>query len=80
MTDKIFADGLHYEPPPEKAPEYIKGKISIHVQRLTEWLEGHVNERGYVNITVKQSQKGSYYCELDTWKPKPKDDDNQIPF
>ena len=45
-------------------------------------------KNGWVNIDIKQSQKGTYYCELDTWVPKekssqgynPKSTTDDLPF
>ena len=67
-NEKIFADGMRFEPPGEKAPEWVKGKISILAPKFIEFLQKHQNEKGWLNLDVKQSQKGGYYVELNTWK------------
>lgn len=70
--DKKFIDGLFFDRN-EKAPEYVKGKISIQVEKFIKYLTENVNEKGYVNIDLKQSQNGKYYAELNTWKPEKKE-------
>ena len=69
MTDKIFADGLMFQEPSEKAPSWVKGKISVNVKKFTDFLNQQQNERGWVNLDVKQAKGGSIYVELDTYKP-----------
>jgi hypothetical protein len=29
------------------------------------------DKKGWINMSVKQSKKGTYYMELDTFEPKP---------
>jgi len=70
--DKIFTTGLWFKEWAEPMPKFIKGKISIKVPDFIPFLQQHQNNGGYVNITVKESQKGIIYCELDTFVPKPK--------
>lgn len=84
MADKIFADGFHYEPKEiEKAP-WIKGQISVRVNDAIAFLQKHKNERGFVTIDVKVGKSGSWYCELNTWKPnmevKENTEPDSIPF
>jgi hypothetical protein len=73
MADKIFAEGFHFDLPRENAPSFVKGRISVHVGDAIEFLTKHRNERGFVNIDVKESKGGSIYCELNDWKPGHKD-------
>lgn len=77
MADKIFIEGLYSQEVSDKAPEFILGKGSIHVKKLTEWLEKNsnlVSERGYINYTILESKSGSRYFEVDTWKPQKQED------
>lgn len=91
--EKIFADGLRFENPREGAPEWVKGKISINSEKFRAFLDQHTDERGWVNLDVKQGKSGALYVELNTWKkpqngatetPKKEDDgsvpDSEIPF
>lgn len=69
--EKIFAEGLRYEIP-EKAPEWIKGKLSIKVPDFIKFLEQNQSNAGWVNIDLKVSKGGKAYAELNTWKPTTK--------
>lgn len=84
--DIIFIDGLKFEKPKEGAPEFIKGKLSIHAERLTAFIATHKNENGYLNIDLCKSKKGELYLKLNTYKKnaEPKGNDqvkpDDIPF
>ena len=48
MADKIFPIGLYVNPPSEKAPNFVKGSISIHKDKfaeLFEQVEEYANEK-----------------------------------
>jgi hypothetical protein len=54
-------------------------KLNIHVGKLIEQLQQHVNEKGYVNLGVSDRKEKGKYGEthtvwLDTWKPTPRAD------
>lgn len=66
--EKIFADGIFFQKR-DGAPSFIVGSLSLKVAELIPFLQKHELNSGYVNIDIKQSQKGGYYCELNTWKP-----------
>lgn len=66
--DIVFVDGLEFERPREGAPEFIKGRISIHADRLTAFIAAHKNENGYLNVDLKKSKKGELYLQLNTYK------------
>ena len=74
--EKIFADGMHFESPGEKAPAWVKGKISIKVDSFISFLEKYKNEKGWINLDLKQSQKGGLYVELNQWKKGNNQKDN----
>jgi len=68
MSNEVeFIDGLIVKAPNEKAPEYVKAKLSIKREDLIEWLESREEE--WINADVKVSQGGKWYCAVDTWKP-----------
>ncbi len=77
MADKEFPSGLIVKAPPEKAPDFVKCKISIRRVELMEWLASKSEE--WINLQVKVSQKGVWYAEVDNWKPEIKVD-KDIPF
>ena len=78
MSDKIFADGFNFDRR-ENAPDFVVGRLSVKVEKAKEFLDAHKNDRGYVNMNIKKSQNGNYYCELDTWQPKKREDGTWTP-
>ena len=70
MADIEFVDGLIVKPPHEKAPDFVKAQISIKREKLESWLRGKTED--WINIDVKQSKDGKWYCAVSTWKPKAK--------
>ena len=81
-SNTIFVDGMEFNKPSDKPPEFIKGKISIHAARLTAFIEEHKNERGYLNIDLCKSAKGNLYLKLNTYKKEgaPTLEASDIPF
>lgn len=72
MSDIEFVDGLIVKAPHAKAPEFVKGSISIKRKDLGNWLRGKDDE--WINLVIKESKGGKWYAAVDTWKPKqPKD-------
>ena len=70
MTEKIFADGIYFDAPREGAPEFVKGKVSIKVDKALLFLKQHENEKGYVNLDLLKSKEGKLYFQLNTWVPR----------
>ena len=70
MREKKFVDGLIVKPPHERAPDFVKGSISIKRKELGNWLRNESDD--WINIDVKESQGGKYYGEVNTWKPENK--------
>ena len=68
MADAEFITGLLVKAPHEKAPEYVKARLSIKREELIAWLQSKDGE--WINADVKVSQGGKWYCAVDTWKPK----------
>ena len=78
MAEKIWVDGLWFNMPHEKAPDFVKGSVSIHVERFATWLNEKntlADENGKIRISLKLSREGKGYAEVDTYKPKKQDDD-----
>ena len=67
-TDKVFANGLIVKRN-ENAPAFVTCSLSVKVEEFIAFLSDN-ESNGWVNLSVKQSQGGKYYAELDTWKPK----------
>lgn len=77
MADKEFVNGLLVKAPRDGAPDFVKCHISIKRKELGNWLRERDDE--WVNLDVKVAKTGKWYVEVNTWKPKKKDDD-EIPF
>src|SRR3990167_6092136 len=76
MTDK-FITGLYVKPPHEKAPDYVKCKISLKRAEVAAYLASQSEE--WINLDVKVSKDGKWYAEINTWKPQGKDEDVKKP-
>jgi len=70
MSEKIFTQGLVFKLPAEKAPMWLKGKLSIKADEFIEFLNANKNEKGWVTIDLKVGQSGKAYGELNTWTPE----------
>jgi hypothetical protein len=67
MSDNNFIAGLIVKAPNERAPEYVKAKLSIKRAELIQWLQQQEGE--WVNADIKVSQNGKWYAAVDNWKP-----------
>lgn len=65
--EKIFADGIRFQGPGPKAPQFVKGKISVKVDAFINFLQTHA-KNGWVNLDLKESKKGVLYLELNAWQ------------
>jgi hypothetical protein len=75
MSTKEFPDGIRVFKPNDKAPSFIKGNISIKKSELINWLQSQGEE---VKLNIKESQKGTYYLEVDTYKREAKPANQEI--
>ena len=62
-----FISGLIVKAPNDRAPEYVKAKLSIKREELIAWLQTKDGE--WINADIKVSQGGKYYAVVDNWKP-----------
>ncbi len=70
MDDKIFGEGFFWNRPREGAPEFVKGSLSVSVDKAVEFLQKHKNEKGYVNLDLLASKDDTkLYFTLNDWKP-----------
>ena len=67
MSDIEFVNGLIVKTPTDKTPDYVKAKMSFKVQELIAWLQSKNEE--WVNVEIKASKAGKWYCAVDSWKP-----------
>lgn len=68
MSDNKFISGLIVKAPSERAPDYVKCKLSIKRSELIAWLKTEEGE--WINADVKVSQNGKWYAAVDEWKPE----------
>lgn len=65
-----FPDGIYFKEKGATAPDFIKGSLSIKVEKAIAWLQANANSGGYVNLDLKVSKGGKAYCEKNVWEPK----------
>jgi hypothetical protein len=71
--EKVFPKGIMVKNPSDKAPEWVKGSISINKVELIPWLNSQPDQ--WINLKINVSSKdGKMYLEVDTWKPTPKNE------
>ena len=78
MSEKIYPKGLYVNKPREGSPDFVKGRMSIKVADLHEWLnanQGLANDKGYINLDILNG-KEDYYCVVNTYKPKQQNNPN----
>lgn len=92
MADDInFAQGLYWNPPHQNAPDFVLGGIAIRPKEFVDWLrEQKPDSKGYIRMAVKRSKAGKDYVALDTFEPKPRQEqppsgggggwDEDVPF
>lgn len=73
---KEFVQGL-FVSRRDNAPDFVKANLSFKVEQFTEYLKSKVNEKGYVNIDIKESKDGRLYADLNDWKPRT--DNEELP-
>ena len=69
MSDIKFVDGLFVDQPHEKAPDFVKARLSIDRKKLGNWLRNETDDR--INIDIKEAKSGKWYAAVDSWKPDP---------
>jgi len=69
MSDPIFADGFILKAPHEKAPEWVKGSLSINVAEAIAFLEKNKDTKGWVNLDLKVGKSNKWYVQKNDWKP-----------
>lgn len=66
----VFADGIYFDRPREGGPSFVKGRVSIKVDQAIAFLNQHKNEKGYVNLDLKEAKDTKkLYLALNAWKP-----------
>lgn len=68
MEQAKFVDGLIIKKPRDNAPDFVKGSISIKREELAKWLNDQQGD--WINLDIKESQKGTWYAQINEWKPE----------
>ena len=68
MSEVIFPEGIFVKEPHEKAPDFVKGRLSIKKSALLAWLEGRDE---WTNLDIKRSKGNTLYLQVDTWVKPP---------
>jgi len=63
-----FPAGLLVKAPHEKAPDFVKLRISIKRQELIDWLSS--KDEDWINLDVKEARSGKLYAAVDQYKPQ----------
>ena len=72
MDEPKFVDGLIVKKPHDNAPDFVKCAISIKRSELISWLTLQTDD--WINLDVKESKKGSWYAQVNTFKPESRQD------
>ena len=88
MSEAKFIKGLFVKAPRQGAPDFVKGSISIKTVDLMRELQG--SNEDWINLDIKESRDGKWYCQINDWKPEtkpndypasqPKDFEDDMPF
>ena len=77
MRDIRFVNGLIYKGKPVKSPDFVICDLSMNKKSLIDWLKEQPEE--WINVQVKESKQGKYYCAVNDWKKgKPQEDENVL--
>lgn len=70
MESVQFTEGMYFNLPSEKAPDFIKGSLSIEPKQFTDWLrKNYDKDEKYIRIDLKVARSGKAYASLSTYKP-----------
>ena len=76
-NENIFVNGMMIKPRNEKAPEWIKGSISVKCDEFAMFMNDH-QVNGWLNIDIKKSKGGKTYLALNTYKKGEKKVEEEI--
>ena len=68
--ENTLPKGIFLKPPHSGAPSWVKGQIGIKLDDAIEYLKENVNDRGYVNLDLKESKAGKLYLDLNTYESR----------
>ena len=70
--EKFFVVGLLVLLPDDKAPDFVKLKLSLKLDELGAWISTQKREDSsleWINIEIKEGRSGKWYAERNMWKP-----------
>lgn len=67
-NESTFPKGIFLKPPHSGAPSWVKGQIGIKVDEAVEYLQAMKNDRGYVNLDLKESKGRKLYLDLNSYE------------
>ena len=68
MADKVFAEGIYFNEPHPKAPDFVLGSITIEMGKFLTFLQKQPEEK--VRLDILRSQKNNKpYLAVNDWKP-----------
>lgn len=70
MENKIELQGIYLNKRKENAPSWIKGSVSIKVEKFIEFMKTYQNNSGYINLDLKESKAGDLYLAFNDYQPK----------
>ena len=76
---KVFIGGFSIKDAGIEKMPWVKSKLGIKVKDFIEFANEHMDDRGWLNILVNESQAGTLYMELDQFKPQKKEEYKPIP-
>jgi hypothetical protein len=81
MSDKEFINGMSAKAPSDRAPDYVKARVSIKLSDFAQYLrelKAKEPDVEWLNADVKVSKGGNWYVERNTWKPQQQGDPNDF--
>mgnify|MGYP001331105636 CR=1 FL=1 len=75
MDNKIFPEGLFFNEPHENAPDFVKGRLAIDIEKFTNFLKNNkhlADKKGYMKFDLLEGRSGRYYAAVNTYKPEAK--------
>lgn len=67
MADVQFVKGMIAKAPRSGAPDFVKLSLSIKRDEFLDWMADQDGD--WINIDVKESKNGKWYCAVDSWRP-----------
>jgi len=69
MKETKFVNGIRIFKPNPKAPDFVKGNITINRNELMMWLDTQPEN---IQVDVKESKGGAWYLSVSDYVPKVK--------